>query len=132
MSNRPMTPERSRIAALWSEYLDRADNADDEGTHVGFARYYRSVGFGLELALNILDDQELPPDLDPGGWPHSHATDPALDNGTPHSPGDSHGAENLFVRCHDCLGRGCDSCGGTGFDWLDTEQARATVRMVAE
>lgn len=68
----------------------------------------------------------------PAPWPHSHADDPRLDGGIAHSPGDTNGADNLFVRCHTCDGAGCDDCGETGFDWTDTEQARATVRAACE
>jgi len=55
--------ERERIEALWRKYLDMADANDDEGSHIGFSRYYRNVAAGLGLALNVLDGSRVPVDL---------------------------------------------------------------------
>lgn len=66
-------------------------------------------------------------------WPHSHGDDPRLANGDVLQPTELEtvGLEDTFVRCYDCRGAGCDSCGGTGFDWSDTADLRATIAALA-
>ncbi len=70
-------------------------------------------------------------------WPHRLADDPRLNSdGSPLTGSEAWDfLHNLFVRCHACngaavAGEDCD-CGGTGFDWSDTADARATLRALA-
>jgi hypothetical protein len=99
----------------------------------------RRVAEKYEVASDTGPDTELGPEgrtvvwreRDAASWPHSHADNPLLaTDGVALSTGDGFDTTNLFVRCHDCLGERSDedcSCGGTGFDWTDTVDARRTV-----
>lgn len=46
---------RAEIEARWRDCFERADDADDEGAHVGVAMYYHNVARGLGEALSIID-----------------------------------------------------------------------------
>ncbi len=92
---------------------------------------------GYELALldhiSVLESELRGAQAGEREWPHGHAEDPRLNSdGTPLAGGEAFDfVHNMFVRCHACngaagAGADCD-CGGTGFDWSDTADARATL-----
>lgn len=48
---------RTRLEARWHELLDHADESDDSGDHIGWARYYRAKADGLAEAMQLLDSE---------------------------------------------------------------------------
>ena len=55
---------RGDIESEWKHHLDIADQDDDDGAHVGLARFHRTIASGLGDALNIIDGafEKPPPD----------------------------------------------------------------------
>jgi hypothetical protein len=74
-------------------------------------------------------------------WPHSHAHDPRLTEGSPLQPHEleTYGLiANVFVRCYDCRGAGCEAysrelhgdialCEGED-DWLYGEMQAGRIK----